>query len=120
MKKIKTAMTICKRFKHVYSVGYCGLCYIAPRAFIEPQYYNCGAYGWNCDLYVDYENDTVITTGYRNTCGPSVPLDVLDKYSKRAAGIDEKNYKTFDEIQNAYYENFKAFIKELNEENNHE
>ena len=114
MKKIKTAMTICKNFQHVYSIGYCDLQYIAPRTMIEPQFYNCGVYGWNCDLYVDYTSDTVITTGYRNMRGQSIPLETLNKYERRACEIEKKEFKTLKEKQNAYYENFQAFIKELN------
>ena len=108
MKK-ETSMKICNSFKHVYRAGYCELQYIAPKSIIEPQYYNAGLYGWNCDLYVDYASDTIITTGYRNTRGTKIPQDLLDKYSKRAAHI--KNMYAHD----AYYENFQEFIKELNE-----
>lgn len=114
MKKIETSMKICNGFRHVYRVGYCDLQYIAPRTMIEPQYYNCGVYGWNCDLYVDYSSDTIITTGYRNTRGASVPAELLDKYSARAGEIEKTNFKTWNEKQKAYHENFGAFIAELN------
>ena len=112
MKK-ETAMTICKRFRHVYQTG--DLYDIAPESVIEPQYYNAGMLGWNCDLYVDYASDTIITNGYRNTRGAKIPRDLLDKYAKRAAHIrNEYLLGKIDNLQDAYYENLHAFIQELN------
>lgn len=43
------------------SVGYCGLQYLL--SFQSPQYYTCGVYGWNCDVYTF--GNYAITTGYR-------------------------------------------------------
>ena len=112
--KVKTSMRICNSFQHVYRVGYCDLQHIAPNTMIEPQFYNCGVYGWNCDLYADYETDTLITTGYRNMRGASIPREILHKYEKRASQINAKKFNDYSEKRRAYYENFRAFIKELN------
>lgn len=84
--KIKTSMKICNNFENVYSAGCCDLQYIF-RGF-EPQYYNCGVHGWNCDLYIDWKTDTIITTGYRNMRGKMIPQELIEKYNKKAAKID--------------------------------
>lgn len=112
--KVKTAMNICNGFQHVYRAGYCDLQFIAPNTMIEPQFYNCGVYGWNCDLYADYETDTLITTGYRNTRGDLIPRELLHKYNALAGQIHNKKFSDYNEMRAAYYENFRAFIKELN------
>lgn len=112
--KSKTAMNICKQFRHVYRTGYCDLQYIAPSSMISPQFYNCGTYGWNCDLYCDYGNDAIITTGYRNMRGTPIPQELLDKYNSFASEIGKQKYNSYDEMQSAYYANFEAFIQELN------
>lgn len=112
--KSKTAMNICKQFRHIYRTGYCDLQYICPSSMIEPQFYNCGTYGWNCDLYCDYGNDTIITTGYRNTRGVPIPQELIDKYSVLASEIGKQKYNSYDEMQSAYYANFEKFIQELN------
>lgn len=115
MSKIKTSMnTITKNFNKVFRAGYCDLNYIFYHD--EPQYYNCGAYGWNCDIYIDYKRDIAITTGYRNMRGKSIPHELLKKYTENAKNILlAKNMinKSYDDIEKELEENREQFLKEL-------
>ena len=80
-------MKICNNFKNVYSAGYCDLQRILCTPEHEATYYNCGVYGWNCDLYIDWKHDAIITTGYRNTRGRRIPRELIEKYAKKADKI---------------------------------
>ena len=113
MTKIKTDMkTINNGFKKVFRAGYCDLQYIYE--YEEPQYYNCGVYGWNCDIYVDYKRDIAITTGYRNMRGASIPHELIKKYSDIAKEIYEKPFSfPYDELKAALDENRENFLDEL-------
>lgn len=113
MTKIKTDMKrINNGFKKVFRCGYCDLQFIFK--YEEPQYYNCGVYGWNCDIYVDYSRDIAITTGYRNMRGVPIPHEILKKYSDIAEKIDKAPFKTpYAEIKAALDENRNNFLDEL-------
>ena len=54
----------------IYKVGYCELQNELKN--IEPDYYTCGVYGWNADIYI--MSDFIICTGYR-PFGQSIGLD---------------------------------------------
>ena len=83
MKK-KTSMTyITAVFRKVWRCGYCDLQNILHG--IEPDYYNAGAYGWNCDIYNTEAG--AITTGYRNMRGERIPYDIIEKYDNEAREI---------------------------------
>lgn len=113
MAKIKTTMKYINNvWGNVYRCGYCDLQYIM--RYEEPQYYNSGVYGWNCDVYCDYKRDIAITTGYRNMRGRVIPHEIIDRYSKVAKEIIENGRdKTFDEIMSALAENREKFFDEL-------
>lgn len=93
--KIKTAMTdITRGWKKVYRTGYCDLQNIF--FGVEPNYYNAGLYGWNCDIYETEK--AYITTGYRNMRGDRIPYDLIERYDKAAREIikdmwTDKNYR---------------------------
>lgn len=106
---------IVNNFKKVYCCGYCDLQYIM--RYNEPQYYNSGVYGWNCDIYVDYKNDIAISTGYRNMRGESIPKELIEKYSVIAESI----YKDWDvtkvsweKMKEKFDKNVENFFDELN------
>ncbi len=86
-------MKICEQFKKVWRCGYCDLQYIFSHD--DERFYNCGVYGWNCDLIPDYANDQIITTGYRNMRGARIPSELIEKYSKKASATRAK-YNGFD------------------------
>ena len=112
MKTKITIKAIRQMYDKVYYCGYCDLYNIM--RYHEPAFYNCGVYGWNCDIYVDIANDIAITTGYRNMTGKRIPSELIEKYSKTAKHImaDSVNAK-FDEIINALEENRDRFYEEL-------
>ena len=110
--KIKTSMKICKWYKNVWRAGYCDL----QRIFYTPDYaatyYNCGVYGWNCDLYTDFRHDAIITTGYRNMRGRQIPRELIEKYDKKAQRIGASN-KDWNYKRRKYNENAEKFLEEL-------
>ena len=86
MNKIKASMNICNNFKNVFRVGYCDLQHIFHG--VKPVYYNSSKlYGWNCDIYVDYATDTILTTGYRNMRGKKIDYEIIVKYDAIAQEI---------------------------------
>lgn len=113
MTKVKTDMiSISRGYKKVFRCGYCDLQEIYWHR--TPQYYNCGVYGWNCDIYVDYGRDIAITTGYRNMRGESIPHELIKKYSDIAKELINNQFsKPYDEIRTALEENKENFLNEL-------
>lgn len=110
--KIKTSMKICKGFKNVFSCGYCDLQYIFYG--VDPKFYNCGVYGWNCDLFVDFSSDTIITTGYRNMRGKSIPYETIKKYDDIARNIiNTYSWQETDKRNAALLENRNNFIRAI-------
>lgn len=113
MKKQTTIKFIKGYFNKVFYCGYCDLQYIF--RYEEPQYYNSGVYGWNCDIYTDYARDIAITTGYRNMTGKRIPDEIIEKYTAEAKAILENTFKvSYEDIKNALDENREAFLTELN------
>lgn len=110
--KIKTSMKICKYYTKVWRAGYCDLQRIFNTPDYSPTYYNCGVYGWNCDLYTDHKHDAIITTGYRNTRGRLIPRELIEKYDKKARKIEESN-KEWAYKRRKYSENAAKFLDEL-------
>ena len=115
MEKARVSMKVCKGFRHVFSAGYCDLQAITGGTYsgiIQPAYYNCGVYGWNCDLYIDYPTDSIITTGYRNMRGAMIPREIIDEYSRRADAIRARlTFDNYDSIKNEFLENFTDFCR---------
>ena len=114
MKKA-TSMKIQYNYQHVFKTGYCNLSKICKH--IEPQYYNAGIYGWNCDVYVNNQYSVMISTGYRNTRGKEIPVDFLkthDFIAKKVIAMKydyEKEYK----LLKRNYENFLQILINYNE-----
>ena len=113
MSKIKTSMKITKSFSNVFCCSYCDLQDIFK--WNEPTYYNAGVYGWNCDLYVDWKTDTIITTGYRNTKGERIPYAIIEKYSEKAKAIYNLYpfNATMEEVREKLNNNIDEFIAEV-------
>lgn len=112
MKKQTTIKFIKGYFDKMFYCGYCDLQDIFK--YEEPQYYNSGIYGWNCDIYCDYARDIAITTGYRNMTGKRIPDELIKKYSEKAKAINEQPFAVpYDEIKKALDENREAFLNEL-------
>ena len=112
MTKRKIAMTDVTGFNKVFRAGYCDLQYIYK--YHDPQFYNAGVYGWNCDIYIDYSRDIAITTGYRNMRGECIPGDILKKYTAIAKEILENNrFSNFKEVEKQLAANIENFLDEL-------
>ena len=113
--KARTSMKkITDNFNKVFYCGYCDLYYIYYAT--EPQFYNTGIYGWNCDIYAEYtaRGSVAITTGYRNTRGQRIPAELIAKYTEKAQAITAESFRTpWEEKKKRLDENRAAFIAEL-------
>lgn len=103
-----------KNFSRVWACGYCDLSNIMRGT--APQFYNCGVYGWNCDIYADYNTDQVITTGYRNMRGEWIPRETLDHFDKKARAELRKKSKNFKE----FYQAISDLLKSNKYKNNYQ
>lgn len=113
MKKHTTIKAIRANWNKKFYCGYCDLQYIM--RYTEPDYYNAGVYGWNCDIYTDYTRDIAITTGYRNMTGRMIPSELIEKYSEIAKEILKNTFaKPYEEIKKELDANKENFYKELN------
>ncbi len=112
--KTKIAMTfITNTYKMVFRCGYCDLCNIFK--YDDANFYNCGVYGWNCDIYT-YGLTAAITTGYRNMRGVRIPDDILKKYDGIAKKILENTFKKpYEEIYAELEANREEFWEALME-----
>lgn len=113
MSKQHTTMKYIRNvYSKVFRAGYCDLQHIF--AYEEPQYYNSGVYGWNCDVYCDYVRDIAITTGYRNMAGQRVPSAILEKYDTIAKEILKNTFNVpYAELKAKLAENRENFLAEL-------
>ena len=113
MKKIHTSMKdIRNNWRKVFRCGYCDLQDIM--RYENPQYYNAGVYGWNCDIYCDYARDIAITTGYRNMAGKLIPSEIIKKYSAIAKEICKDMWSAdYDKVLAELEQNRQAFFAEL-------
>lgn len=114
MAKKETSIKWVKNNFRCFMAGYCDLQYIF--RVTDPQFYNAGVYGWNCNIYVNYRKDIAITTGYRNMTGKCIPDELIKKYSEIGKEIAEKcraERKSWDEQSALYAENEENFWNEL-------
>ncbi len=112
MSKIHTSMKYVSNYwNKVFRAGYCDLAYIF--RYEEPQYYNSGVYGWNCDIYCDFARDIAITTGYRNMRGQNIPSEILQKYTAIAKEICENYNIPYAEMKEKLDKNRQNFLDEL-------
>lgn len=112
MKTHTTIKAIRQNWKHVFCCGYCDLQHIY--RYEEPQYYNSGVYGWNCDIYCDFARDIAITTGYRNMAGQLIPGEIIAKYDAIAKEILKNTFSVpYDELKEQLDQNRQNFLDEL-------
>lgn len=111
MSKVKRSMKYIKAlYPVVFRCRYGDLQFICQG--VDPVYYNCGVYGWNCDIYVNFEYDAAITTGYRNLRGVSIPHEIIRKYSEIAKNIYH-TYPRRESSREALSNNYEEFWREL-------
>ena len=112
MKTHTTIKSIRQNWRNIWRCGYCDLQYIMK--YQEPNYYNSGVYGWNCDVYCDFAKDVAVTTGYRNMAGRVIPNELIKKYSDIAKEICRSEWnKPYDEIKELLDQNRRKFFDEL-------
>lgn len=84
MKIRTTKKSIKEAFPHIIGIGYCNAYYLLQG--IEPDFYTCGVYGWNEDVYkIDY--NIAIATGYRPSYNIQANYDITKKYNEKARKI---------------------------------
>lgn len=66
----------------IFAVGYADLHYLF--YCIRPDYYTCGVYGWNADIYI--LDKIIIVTGYR-PFGNYTSFELVRKYEEKAKQI---------------------------------
>lgn len=82
--KVKVTKKLIKEgYKNIICTGYCNLQNLLK--YKEADYYTCGIYGWNADIY-KINNNTVIVTGY-NPFGNIENYDLIKKYDQKAEKI---------------------------------
>ena len=62
LRKKVTKREVLNSYYNVISIGYCDAWYLLRAE--TTQFYTCGVYGWNADVY-EINDSTVIVTGYR-------------------------------------------------------
>lgn len=112
MKTHTTIKSIRNNWDKKFQAFYCDLQFIYRG--VEPNYYNAGIYGWNCDIYCDFKRDIAISTGYRNMTGRIIPDEIIEKYSNIAKEIAKNTWsKPYEETRKALDENIENFLNEL-------
>lgn len=105
--KTKTSVKkVTENYKTFYC-GYCDLQNIFKR--VEPNYYNSGIYGWNCDIYIF--GNIAIVTGYRNLHGIRIDSSLIEKYDQKAKNIIKRVFQ--EDIDQDLQKNVNEFIAEL-------
>ena len=87
MKAKVTKKQVMSYNSNVLEIGYCGLQSLLSR--FSPQYYTCGVYGWNADIYEI--GNMCICTGYRPFGNIKLGYKELDRVNKEYEVIKEKN-----------------------------
>lgn len=110
--KIKTSIKYVKsNFSKCFYAGYCDLYYIMRGT--DPDYYNSGVYGWNCDVYCDSRDDIAITTGYRNMTGSRIPSELIQKHTEIAKQLDGQRFASYADRAAAFEANRREFYNAL-------
>lgn len=84
MKIRVTKKQIMEGYTNIIVAGYCDLQWLLQ--YRDADFYTCGVYGWNADIY-KIDNNTIIVTGYR-------PFGNIRKYGL-AKKYDDKARKIF-------------------------
>lgn len=70
----------------IVSASYCGKTWNALwKAHKEPQFYGCGVYGWNYDVYI--LESVIVVCGYRPLPAPRLEAASLGWLRRKAAAL---------------------------------
>lgn len=105
--KTKTSMIdITRSYDKVYRCGYGDLQYLFSGE--EARFYNCGLYGWNCDIFTAYigGKSIAVTTGYRNMRGERIPYYIIKAFESAAESIYYESYSRdkLEELRRAFFQ----------------
>ena len=99
----------------VIAIGYCGAQNIL--TYQGARFYNYGSMGWRYDVY-ELDFNLAICTGYSPI--KSIPeklnkqaAEVVYKYDKKAASLDSRNYKGYENYRKAIDRLYKKMVAEL-------
>lgn len=99
----------------VIAIGYCGAQNIL--TYQGARFYNYGSMGWRYDVY-ELDFNLAICTGYSPI--KSIPeklnkqaAEVVYKYDKKAAALDSRNYKGYENYRKAIERLYKKMVAEL-------
>lgn len=109
MKTKTTAKAIRSEYHTIIKIGYCNLQDML--CMDGPEYYTCGVYGWNADIY-DMGNGIAICTGYRPFGGVNVDYDTVQRYEKRAHEAKRDLWNP-DELKNYLHSLQAEFLREV-------
>ena len=110
-----TKKEVLESYYNVISIGYCSAQFLLNA--LEPQFYTCGIYGWNADVYqIDY--NTAIVTGYRPFGNLDKNYDRLNIYEDKALKIWNDNSIPYEKQKEKVNKLLEKFIKETKEQNN--
>lgn len=105
--KVKTSMIdVVRSHNYVYRCGYADLQHLF--SGVDYCYYNCGVYGWNCDIFTDYVDgkSIAVTTGYRNMRGERIPDYIVKAFESAAKSIYYESYsrEKLEELRRAFFQ----------------
>lgn len=90
MKVKVTRRQVFDNYCNVISVGYCDLQDLLQ--FKNANYYTCGIYGWNSDIY-DLGNGVALSTGYRPIGNLKASYyHITKKYNEKAKKVHNQYY----------------------------
>lgn len=105
MKEKVTKKAIMQNYTCI-SVGYCNLQFLL--RYHTAQYYTCGCYGWNADIYIF--GDYAIVTGYQPFGKIKADYDLCQKYELKARTQKKESFVDNSETFEKLIDNF---IKEV-------
>lgn len=87
MKTQITQKAIKENYSEIIKIGYADLSFLL--SVNSPNYYTCGVYGWNADIYII--GGVVIVTGYRTFGNIKPAYNIVKKYEQKAKKIRYSN-----------------------------
>lgn len=100
-------------FKKTIEVGYCQAQDLL--SGLTPEWYTCGVYGWNSDIY-DMGDRVAVVTGYRPFGNVRPKYDVVREFEDRARAIcDKYSFKDYDSMQKELTDLRAEFVRAVTE-----
>lgn len=107
MKKQTTEKYIMALKNKIVKVGYCNLQHLL--AYVDPDYYTAGVYGWNSDVYL-LGNGIVIVTGYRPFGNIDPDYTTLERWDNLAHDVLRDSHITETERRTKIMDLLHSFV----------